>query len=709
MLSRIPRHVRPVPCLLLPLLLLTLLASVACGAPEVSGRVVCGEQPLRGVLVSDGRQVVTTDAEGRYALPLPDDGALVRVSLPSGYWPEGKRWFERVPGGAAGTCDFALTLQEQPSPWRIVQFTDSHFITPAAERLRQFCEEVNGLEPPVAFVMATGDLVMDSNPVSDPAIVRRIYAEYQQATAPLQPLLFNLPGNHDHPGVTAKLSLDDPVFGTPGYEALVGPAWYSLNYGGVHVIALDATVVDGPARKLWGGFTPECLAWLRADLAATPRTTPLLVFTHQNPADWRNAAELRELLAGREVLGIFCGHTHRSREYDWEGFRVYEGGALSGAWWTGPCPDGKPRGFRTITVTPEGVTTEYVAAASPPAVSGQVYEERDGKPGFAAGEVALVGVVVSDGRQVARTDAQGRYSLALAPGGALVRLSIPTGYWPVANRWFERVPGGAAVVCDFPLEARSETSPWRLLHFTDVHYVATADPCLAAFRAQVSALQPPPALAMATGDLVTDSAAVSDPAKVRALFSGYLQALSPLSVPLLNLPGNHDHPGAVPGHLPPEDPLHGTRGFEALVGPAWYSLNYAGVHLIALDSTRGTVTAGKLDGGFAAEQLDWLRKDLAEMPPEAPILVFVHHHPAEWTNGAELKGVLGERKVLGIFCGHTHGRRAYQWQGYPVYEGGTLRGATWTTPGPDRTGGFQAVTVMPEAVTVEWVQGANPG
>src|SRR5262245_56060249 len=49
------------------------------GAPRQTG-----EQGLAGVQVSNGREIVTTDAQGRYSLAI-DDEAIVFVIKPSGY------------------------------------------------------------------------------------------------------------------------------------------------------------------------------------------------------------------------------------------------------------------------------------------------------------------------------------------------------------------------------------------------------------------------------------------------------------------------------------------------------------------------------------------------------------------------------------------------------------------------------------------------
>ena len=60
---------------------------------------------------------------------------------------------------------------------------------------------------------------------------------------------------------------------------------------------------------------------------------------------------------------------------------------------------------------------------------------------------------VSDGREVAVTDAQGKYLLQAAAPPALVRLTVPTGYWPRGDQWFQRVAAAGPPV-DFPLQER---------------------------------------------------------------------------------------------------------------------------------------------------------------------------------------------------------------------------------------------------------------
>jgi predicted MPP superfamily phosphohydrolase len=351
------------------------LAAAGVQAAAISGRVwvdgngdgqyTVGEAVLPRVCVSDGWTVARTDAAGRYRLPAGEGETLVRLSVPSGYWPEGGHWYLRL-AAAQTTADFPLQAQRQATPWQFVQVTDIHYLPAAEKQVAAWDRQVAALHPAPALVIATGDLVMDSNPVADETIVRRLFAEYLAAMTPLPAPLLNLPGNHDHPGVSSTMPTDGPVWGLRGYEALVGPAWYSLNYAGVHLIAVDASTIDPLTGKLTPGLPSRCEDWLRRDLALTPREQPLLLLCHQPPDEWHDGAPVEKLLQGRRVLGIFCGHLHTSNAFQFAGFPGWIGGALCGSWWTGPCPDGKPRGFRLVTVKSDAVDTTYVEAAKAP-------------------------------------------------------------------------------------------------------------------------------------------------------------------------------------------------------------------------------------------------------------------------------------------------------------------------------------------------------
>ena len=75
------------------------------------------EPPLQGVRVSDGRTVVVSDADGRYALP-SSPGALVFVTRPDGFASE--TWYRE------GSGDFGLRPVSTTEDFFFVQMSDAH-------------------------------------------------------------------------------------------------------------------------------------------------------------------------------------------------------------------------------------------------------------------------------------------------------------------------------------------------------------------------------------------------------------------------------------------------------------------------------------------------------------------------------------------------------------------------------------------------------
>jgi 3',5'-cyclic AMP phosphodiesterase CpdA len=120
-----------------------------------------------------------------------------------------------------------------------------------------------------------------------------------------------LPGNHDDRATMRA------AFAIPGAGA--APIDYAVDLGPLRLVVIDSTI-PGEDR---GNFEPEQLAWLDAELAATPEQ-PTIVAMHHPPlataiADWDGVnlpTEERRALAeviGRhpQVRAIVGGHLHR--------------------------------------------------------------------------------------------------------------------------------------------------------------------------------------------------------------------------------------------------------------------------------------------------------------------------------------------------------------------------------------------------------------
>jgi 3',5'-cyclic AMP phosphodiesterase CpdA len=95
-------------------------------------------------------------------------------------------------------------------------------------------------------------------------------------------------------------------------------------------------------------------------------------------------------------------------------------------------------------------------------------------------------------------------------------------------------------------------------------------------------------------------------------------------------------------------------------GAGWFSMNHGGVHFIGLVNVADLKPGGM--GNLGAEQLAWLRRDIASLPSSTPIVVFAHIPlwtvSAEWGWGTEDAGqaltLLRRFGSVTILNGHIH-------------------------------------------------------
>ncbi len=134
----------------------------------------------------------------------------------------------------------------------------------------------------------------------------------------------------------------------------------------------------------------------------------------------------------------------------------------------------------------------------------------------------------------------------------------------------------------------------------------------------------------------------------------FLSAYGALPFPVWAATGNHDR---VPKIRRPV-----LDGVKERQGALVRSFEAGPMHFASLDLYPGRKT------------LEWLRKDLAAVPPERPIVLFLHYSIlgpySDWWKEEEkaaFRAEIGRRRVIGIFHGHWHGSEHYSWQGLDVY------------------------------------------
>jgi 3',5'-cyclic AMP phosphodiesterase CpdA len=164
--------------------------------------------------------------------------------------------------------------------------------------------------------------------------------------------------------------------------------------------------------------------------------------------------------------------------------------------------------------------------------------------------------------------------------------------------------------------------------------------------AKIKALPVKPAFMIHTGD-------ISHLSKDEA-FDNADQVIKEAGLHVFYVPGEHDVIDEQPGQA------YLARYGKNTKGAGWQSFDHNGVHFIGLVNVVD-LKAGGL-GNLGEEQLSWLEKDVAGLPPSTPIVVFAHIplwtvYP-EWgwgtEDGAKALSMLRKFGSLTVLNGHIH-------------------------------------------------------
>lgn len=264
--------------------------------------------------------------------------------------------------------------------------------------------------------------------------------------------------------------------------------------------------------------------------------------------------------------------------------------------------------------------------------------ECNGKP--------VEGVIVSDGYEMTKTDKKGSYNLKSNKQNPQVFITAPSGYDVVRDDvvpqfWadFTEAPGKFERH-DFRLR-KVDNKKHAVIVFTDVHLANQRDdvaifsgPYTETIRKEVAALEAQgiPVYAFNLGDASWDGYWYAHNFKIGDFRKTLNDAKFP--VQLYSVPGNHDNdPHAAPGE---NTDFVASLPYQKAFGPRYYSQNIGGVHYIFLDNILyknepakepfywDITTKRNYTDGFTPEQLAWLKKDLANVSLDTPVVVSMH-------------------------------------------------------------------------------------
>ncbi len=244
----------------LPFCLLLFLAPSAEAA--LTGRVATpANEPMPGVAVTDGLNVVKTAADGAFTLPGDHPKArFVTVTTPSGY--RAKDAYYQPVDPAKTTYDFTL------EPWDRIAPDGSHAFVQIADTEIRGADKKHDLwadnirdyakNERAAFIVHTGDICYEGG--------LKAHLPLMNSHNMACPVYYGI-GNHD---------LVQGQYGEALFESIYGPAWYSFDAGNIHY--LMTPMPGGDHRPSY--TTAEVAAWLKNDLAQLPPGKPVVVFNH---------------------------------------------------------------------------------------------------------------------------------------------------------------------------------------------------------------------------------------------------------------------------------------------------------------------------------------------------------------------------------------------------------------------------------------------
>jgi Icc protein len=267
---------------------------------------------------------------------------------------------------------------------------------------------------------------------------------------------------------------------------------------------------------------------------------------------------------------------------------------------------------------------------------------------------------------------------------------------------------------------------FRFLFFTDTHIqpeLNAAEGCRIAFAKMV---QEPVDFAICGGDLIFDGLAVGHE-RANLQWDLYHQTSSALHVPVHYTVGNHDIFGLSPkSGIATNDPEYGRKAFQDRYGSTHYSFDHKGWHFVVLDSI-GLLDSRTYIGQVGAEQIEWLKADLARIGSHRPVIV-VTHIPlvtgavnyvsrAEWkektanvgslvdslmvTDAAEVIDVLLQYNVRVVLQGHTHVNEDIQFRGIRFVTSGAVSGNWWRGTRAGSAEGYSVMTVAANETVVQ--------
>ncbi len=370
-----------------------------------------GEAGIGGIAVSNGTDLVQTNAKGEYALPVGEDAIIFVIKPRDWMTPVNELnlplfYYLHKPNGYPGNFNYAgveptgdlpesinfpLYEGDGSDQFKMVVFGDPqpYDIDQVDYVAEDIVLELVGQED-LEFGMTMGDIVGDD---------LELFSPLNQAVAMIGIPWYNVLGNHDINYMAASDKLS-----TATYERVYGPATYAFAYGDVHFIVVDNVIHDsvpGSSRYV-GGLRPDQFEFVSNYLDIVPREN-LVVLTMHIPLPLHGESfrksdqkKLFKLLKDFPNTLSISAHSHKQDHRffhegssDWEQatpHHHFNVGTTSGSWWNGlknekdvphtMMRDGTPNGYSFISFNGTEYIIDWKVSGSPESHQMNIYVPR---------------------------------------------------------------------------------------------------------------------------------------------------------------------------------------------------------------------------------------------------------------------------------------------------------------------------------------------
>ncbi|SLM88727.1 calcineurin-like phosphoesterase C-terminal domain-containing protein [Brevibacterium yomogidense] len=352
------------------------------------------ERGVPGVAVSNGIDVVQTDGEGTYELPVRDN-MTVSVTQPSGW---------QVPVDSDNFAQFSYNHMPEGSPDLKYGGIEPTGDTPRAvnfpmiesqgtAQAEQDCAIASDTQAYDKTEMgyardgavrdlverddygACGVLLLGDNVGDDLSLNDDLRDIYSDVNGPVRAA----PGNHD-----MDFDSEDDAHSLDTFRDQFGPSHFSYDVGETHFVVLDGIDYSGDesTHKYTERFSEDQLEWLENDLANVPENAHVVIASHvpvvtHRSAVIQNATDFYDIIADYPNAVTVGGHTHTQENLvageqraEWAAEGIDElshtqivAGAVSGDWYSGGLnADGLPYAFTSDASEPGILTLEFDGA-----------------------------------------------------------------------------------------------------------------------------------------------------------------------------------------------------------------------------------------------------------------------------------------------------------------------------------------------------------